>query len=114
MAENIRIRFEGTFDSHNVKRDGVVKLGFKAPLSEIASVIQLVRLIDDRISIGIICEGTDIPVGRVSLDRLSFDRHGEARIVVESDVDKMRISEEHLRAVVDKPLTIVMIGKGGG
>lgn len=109
----IRVKFEGSFDSHNVKRDGVVKLSFKVPLSELPEVVQTMRLIDKQASMGLVCGAAKIPVGRVVFDRLSFDRDGEARVVFQSDVDNLRLSEENLRALVDSPIIVILRSAGG-
>ena len=111
--KKISVRFNGTFESHSIKRDGTVMLGFKAPLSEIASMVNCVRFIDKRVSIGIKAGDERFAIGNVVLNRLSFDKDGEARLMLMSDVENMKLSSENFIALVDIPVRVYLTSVGG-
>jgi len=111
--KKIQIKFDGSFNSHNVKRDGTVVLSFKAPVSEMAEMVGAVRFISKRATVGIKAGDQEIPVGRVVFNRLQFDKEGEATLTLLSDVENMKLSGEDFIALVDKPVRVYLISMGG-
>lgn len=99
MSEKLIIT--GTFDTANVKKDGIAAVRFKFPFMEIANWVKLLTHVNAPGKMLVIPEnGEKIKFGEVLFKSLSVDKDGEAKLTVEGEANSMDLSQTH--TMIDK------------
>ena len=108
-----KVAFECTYDGQSIKKNKVVTLGFRAPFSELGETMRMVFVIGKVFKVGVAVSDERIPIGECVLASYSYDRDGEQKIKLETDVDSMKCTTEDIKKMFNKSIKLI-IKEGNG
>lgn len=109
-----KMQCEATFDGKQVKRDGVIVLKFKIAQNEVAQAVRAVLLIDQKkVRAGVKVSGKAHKIGRVVVHQVQFDRYGECKIQLETDLAASTLSDDVVAEMVDQVVMLAVFTPEG-
>lgn len=108
-----KVAFECAYDGQSIKKNKVVTLGFRSSLSELSETMRLVFVIGKVFKVGVSVGDERIPIGECILAGYSYDRDGEQKIKLETDVDAMKCTTEDIKKMLNKSIRLI-IKEGNG
>lgn len=108
-----KVTFECTYDGQSTKKNRVVTLGFRAPFSELGETMRLVFVIGKPIKVGASVGEEHITIGECILAGYSYDRDGEQKIKLETDVDAAKCTTDDIKKMLNKSFKLI-IKEGNG
>lgn len=102
-------RFTATLHNFRLTKDETAKITFKVPYTELASAAKCLLLFNKQFSVGINSEGIKKKMDEVMIDKLSFDREGEASLTLVVNVEQLEdLGFGFLNSCTQKPVMIII------
>lgn len=109
----MKVRFEGTYDGQTMKKDGLVTLRFRVPSLHLPEVVKTVMMIEKRIAAQVEAGDQKHKIGIVAFGGLNIDRHGEAKLTLDTDVMSSSVPNEVIQSMIDKSVVVTLVSKVG-
>ncbi len=102
-------RFTATLHNFRLAKDETARITFKVPYTELVSVSKCLLLFNKQFSVGLNSEGVKKKMDEVMIDKLSFDRDGEASLTLVVNVQQLEgLGFGFLNSCTQKPVMIII------
>lgn len=86
--EEVKLKTEGTYFNHNVKKNKSIDLVIKLPYSELTNYIQSIQMLNENVEVvARISSDKPMPLGSFMINNISIDNDGEGKLKLNSQLD---------------------------
>lgn len=108
--EEVKVKFEGKYQTHNIKSNQAIDITIKMSYSELTQYVQTLQMLNENVTL-VSKIGTTKPkkLGTFMIKNLNIDGDGEGKLKLNSQldfVDDLAINELAKRS--DEPLMVLM------
>lgn len=107
----MRVTCEATFESQSAAKTGIVRMKFRAPLSELTNTVSVLGFLHSQnktFGLGAVVEGEKIPIGAVELYQYTVNKDGETILTFNSDLSHTRLGTTDMNRLLHRSMTLVM------
>lgn len=105
----MKLKYSATLHNFRFAKDDIAKLTFKVPYTEMSSVVKMLILLNKQFALGMNSEGVKKKLDNVMIDKLNFDKEGEASLTLNVPIEGLdEIGFNYLNTCTQKPLMLVV------